>query len=167
MIAVRPMMPEDVADACRILNDIIAAGGTTAHEIPFSEALFTQSYLTGADMICCHVALDDQGAVAGFQWLGTHDALPEDCADIATFTRRDPPLRGAGRTLFQETSKTAAALGLKAINATIRADNSPGLSYYGKMGFVDYSVDYGRPLRDGTPVNRISKRFHLGKGSAC
>lgn len=162
MIAVRPMMREDVAEACRILNDIIAAGGTTAHETPFSDILFTQSYLDGADKICCHVALDDQGDVAGFQWLGTHEDLPDTCADIATFTRRHPVLRGAGRALFDETVKTAGALGFSAINATIRADNVPGLSYYDKMGFRDYSVAYGVPLRDGTPVNRISKRHELG-----
>ncbi len=164
MIAIRPMMPEDVAEACRILNDIIAAGGTTAFEIPFSQALFAQSYLNGADKICCHVALDDQGAVAGFQWLGTYDALPDECADIATFTRRNPVLRGAGRALFDETEKTARALGFSAINATIRADNLLGLRYYEKMGFRDYSVAYGVPLRDGTPVNRISKRNDLRKG---
>ena len=161
MIAVRPMMPEDVAEACRILNDIIAAGGTTAFEIPFSDALFAQSYLNGADKVCCHVALDHQGEVAGFQWLGTHQALPENCADVATFTRRNPVLRGAGRALFAETVKTAGTLGFAAINATIRADNLLGLSYYEKMGFRDYSVAYGVPLRDGTPVNRISKRYDL------
>lgn len=161
MIAVRPMMPEDVAEARLILNDIIAAGGTTAFEIPFSDALFAQSYLDGADKICCHVALDDQGDVAGFQWLGRNDALPDDCADVATFTRRNPVLRGAGRALFAETEKTACALGFAAINATIRADNLLGLSYYEKMGFRDYSVAYGVPLRDGTPVNRISKRYDL------
>jgi len=161
MIAVRPMMREDVADACRILNQIIAIGGTTAFEIPFSEPLFAQSYLDRTDKICCHVALDDQGEVAGFQWLGANDALPDDCADIATFTRRDPVLKGAGRALFSETSKVASALGFSAINATIRADNVSGLSYYDKMGFQDYSVAYGVQLRDGTPVNRISKRFTL------
>ena len=161
MITVRPMMREDVGEACEVLNAIIAAGGTTALEIPFSEALFAQSYLDGPDKICCHVALGDQGAVAGFQWLGTHDALPEDCADIATFTRRNPVLRGAGRALFDETVKTAGALGFTAVNATIRADNALGLSYYEKMGFRDFSVAYGMPLRDGTPVNRISKRFDL------
>lgn len=162
MIAVRPMMPEDVAASCRILNQIIEIGGTTAFEVPFSEPLFAQSYLKGADKICCNVALDDQGEVAGFQWLGTHDALPGDCADIATFTRRIPALRGAGRALFHETTKVAGSLGFRTINATIRADNVPGLSYYEKMGFRDYSVAYGVPLRDGTPVNRISKRFELG-----
>jgi len=155
------MMPEDVAEACRILNDIIAAGGTTAFEIPFSEALFTQSYLNVADKICCHVALDDHGAVAGFQWLGTYDELPDDCADIATFTRRQPVLRSAGRALFDETIKIAVAHGFASINATIRADNLFGLSYYEKMGFRDFSVAYGVPLRDGTPVNRISKRYEL------
>ncbi|NVO55355.1 GNAT family N-acetyltransferase [Rhodobacteraceae bacterium B1Z28] len=161
MIAVRPMMREDVAEACHILNQIIAIGGTTAFEIPFSEPLFAQSYLDGADKICCQVALDDQGGVAGFQWLGTHEALPEDCADIATFARPERVLKGVGRALFNETVKMAGALGFQAINATIRADNSSGLSYYEKMGFRDYSVAYGVPLRDGTPVDRISKRLDL------
>ncbi len=163
MIAVRPMMREDVAPACQILNQIIAIGGTTALETSLSEAQFVQSFLDGPDKICCHVALDDQGEVAGFQWLGTHDALPDDCADIATFTRREPALKGAGRSLFAETSKFASALGFSAINATIRADNGQGLSYYDKMGFRDYSVTYGVALLDGTPVDRISKRFDLGK----
>ncbi|WP_282151277.1 GNAT family N-acetyltransferase [Ruegeria atlantica] len=167
MIAVRPMMPEDVAVACRILNEIIAIGGTTAFETPFSEALFAQVYLNGADKICCHVALDEQGAVAGFQWLGTNENLPEDCADIATFTRREPVLKGAGRALFSETTTYAAALGFSALNATIRADNRQGLSYYDKMGFRDYSVTYAVSLQDGTPVDRISKRFELKKETTC
>ena len=167
MIAVRPMMSEDVAASCRILNEIIEIGGSTAFEIPFSEALFAQSYLMGADKICCHVALDDQGEVAGFQWVGSHDSLPEDCGDIATFTRRAPVLKGAGRALFAETRAYAAGVGLNAISATIRADNGMGLSYYDKMGFQDYSVAYGVPLRDGTPVDRITKRFELRKGDAC
>ncbi len=165
MITIRPLMREDVADACRILNEIIEIGGTTAFEIPFTEALFAQSYLDGPDKVCTHVALDEQGEVAGFQWLGTYEELPKDCADIATFTRREPVLRGAGRALFAETARMAAALGFNAINATIRADNAMGLRYYDKMGFQDYSVAYGVPLRDGTPVNRISKRFELRKGT--
>jgi len=41
MIAVRPMMSEDVKAACCILNEIIGIGGSTAFEIPFSDALFS------------------------------------------------------------------------------------------------------------------------------
>ncbi|MEX0367993.1 MAG: N-acetyltransferase family protein [Ruegeria sp.] len=166
-IAVRPMMPEDVAAACRILNEIIEIGGTTAFEIPFTEALFAQSYLNGPDKICCHVALDGAGRVAGFQWLGTYDELPSDCADIATFARRNPVVRGVGRALFAVTAETARSMGFASINATIRADNVPGLGYYSRMGFQEHSVAHGVPLRDGTPVDRISKRYDLKGEMEC
>lgn len=167
MIVVRQMMSEDVAAACRILNEIIEIGGTTANELPFSKALFVQKYLDGSDKICCHVALDDRGEVAGFQWLGVNENLPQDCADIATFARQHPVLKGTGRALFRETVKMAGAMGYTTLNATIRADNAPGLSYYGKMGFQDFAIAYGVPLRDGTPIDRISKRFELRKDAAC
>ena len=58
-------------------------------------------------------------------------------------------------------------MGLSSISATIRADNGMGLGYYDKMGFRDYSVAYGVPLRDGRPVDRITKRFDLRKGALC
>ncbi|MCA0927110.1 GNAT family N-acetyltransferase [Ruegeria profundi] len=161
MITVRPMMSEDVSIACQILNEIIKIGGSTAFETPFTEAFFRQSFLDNSDKICCHVAIEDQGQVAGFQWLGEYDALPAGWADIATFTRRQPILKGAGRALFGETSKYAASIGIASINATIRADNGMGLRYYEKMGFSDYSVACGVPLTDGTPVDRISKRFDI------
>ncbi|GAB5436581.1 GNAT family N-acetyltransferase [Falsiruegeria mediterranea] len=160
---VRPMMPEDVAASCRILNDIIEAGGTTAHEIPFSEALFRESFLTGVDLVCCHVAFDAGREIAGFQWLGISEDLPPDCADIATFARQDRAIRGVGRALFAETARVALNLGFAEINATIRADNVSGLAYYAKMGFLDHSVSHSRPLKDGTPVDRISKRFILNR----
>ncbi len=160
-IAVRQMRSEDVSTACSILNQIIAIGGTTAIETPLSEPMFAQSFLDGPDTIICHVALDTSGTVAGFQWLGSNKALPDGCGDIATFTRRDPVLKGAGRALFEATVKAARINGIKSINATIRADNHLGLSYYSKMGFMDHSVERGTPLQDGTPVDRISKRIVL------
>lgn len=161
VVTVRPMMPGDVAPSCRILNDIIEAGGTTAREIPLSDTLFRETFLTGADLLCCHVAVDAGGEVAGFQWLGISEDLPPDCADISSFARQTPVLRGVGRALFAETAQVARKLGFAQINATIRADNVPGLSYYAKMGFQDHSVTHGRPLRDGTPVDRISKRYTI------
>ena len=160
-IPVRAIQKTDVPEACRILNEIIAAGGTTAFETPFTDDVFAQCYLTGADIICCHVALDETGQVAGFQWLGRNDELPADCADVATFARRRPLLKGTGRALFPVTVKSARKLGFASINATIRADNVPGLSYYAKMGFVDHNVKQDVPLSDGTLVSRISKRYDV------
>ena len=48
----------------------------------------------------------------GFNGWAAMKDLPEDCADIATFTRRDPVLKGVGRALFAETVKPSpGALG--------------------------------------------------------
>lgn len=160
-IAIRPIRAEDVPQACAILNRIIEIGGTTAFEQLVTEAQFDAWYVSGADLICCHVALDAAGAVAGFQWLGRNDNLPEGCGDIASFTRREPVLPGAGRALFARTVAVARDRGLAQINATIRADNVAGLAYYGKMGFRDHAVTRAVPLKDGRPVDRISKRFNL------
>lgn len=160
-IPVRLMQVGDVPTACEILNQIIAIGGTTAHETPYDTDRFAASYLQGTDLICCHVALDPNGNVAGFQWLGRGATLPDDCGDIATFARAEPKLRGIGTALFAATRAAALDNGLSQINATIRADNVPGLAYYGKMGFGDHSVTSGVPLQDGTPVDRISKRCAL------
>ena len=161
VIPVRLMRGADVPGACRILNEIIGIGGTTAFETAFSEDGFAALYLHGDDLVACHVALDADGQVAGFQWVGHNSKLPIGCVDIATFARRDPPLRGTGRALFVATCAFALDAGFAQINATIRADNVPGLGYYAKMGFVDHVVAKAIPLSDGTPVDRISKRFAL------
>ena len=51
------------------------------------------------------------------------------------------------------------------MNAEIRADNEGGLAFYGKMGFQDQDVDRAVPLGDGTPVDRINKRYPLAEAS--
>ena len=63
--------------------------------------------------------------------------------------------------MFAATRERARALGVAAINATIRADNSGGLAFYSRMGFVDHHVDKAVPLKSGLPVDRISKRYPL------
>ncbi|MBP1887174.1 ribosomal protein S18 acetylase RimI-like enzyme [Ensifer mexicanus] len=72
-----------------------------------------------------------------------------------------PTSCGAGTALFAAAKAHAREAGLEAINATIRADNAGGLAYYAKMGFIDYKVEKAVPLKDGQPVDRISKRYLL------
>ena len=156
------MQTGDLEEARALLNEIIAIGGTTAWETPLDAAAFGAVYSSAnPDLVAIHVALDAEGAVAGFQWLARKATLPPDCADIATFARQNPVTKGVGTALFAATKAAARAAGFARINAQIRADNRPGLGYYAKMGFVDHDIVPAVPLRDGTPVDRIVKRFAL------
>ena len=157
---IRPALAQDAPQMVAVLTPIILAGGTTALQTPLSPEALQDWFVDGPKTLTCHVAeLSDR--VVGFQWLGRNPKLPEDCADIATFAQQSPKVPGVGRALFAQTTTAARALGLAQINATIRADNVPGLSYYRKMGFVDHGVTKGVPLKDGTPVDRVHKRFAL------
>ena len=158
-IVVRPARHSDLPALCALLNEIIEVGGTTALEEPLSESAFDACFLTGEDHIACLLAENGAGRIIGFQALARHRALPSDWADIATFARLKPKTPGVGSALFKETLALAKRKGLAAINATIRADNTGGLAYYKKTGFQNYAVKAAVPLRDGTPVDRISKKF--------
>ena len=162
-LRIRPAMASDAAPLSAILNAIIEIGGTTAFQIPLSTAKFGDYFLHGKGLLACLVAEDwATGAPLGFQSLSRDPDLPENWADIATFAKRAPTTSGVGTALFAQTRIEARALALTAINAVIRADNRGGLAYYDKMGFETYRIAEAIPLRDGTPVDRIFKRYLLG-----
>ena len=159
---VRPAADVDAPALAELLNAIIARGGTTALEQPFTPELLAQKYLTGPDVLCCFVAVDSAtGEALGFQTLVREDHLPEGWGDIGTFTRVGGTQRGIGTALFARTRERARELDLLGLNAEIRADNAGGLAFYGRMGFEDYDVKLAVPLADGTPVDRVFKRYAL------
>jgi len=162
MISVRPVHSSDAAELAELLNAIIARGGTTALQTPYTPAHLDEVYLTGPDVLCCFVAVDEAtGRIEGFQTLGRADHLDADWGDIGTFSRVGATQRGIGSALFTATRARAIDLGLAGINATIRADNQGGLAFYEKLGFVDHGLDRAVPLKDGTPVDRINKHYVL------
>jgi L-amino acid N-acyltransferase YncA len=164
LIDIRDATPDDAPELAELLNAIIARGGTTALEEPFTPERLAEAYLIGSSVLCCFVAVDrETGRLEGFQTLGRYPELPDDIGDIGTFARIDGKQRGVGSALFAATAERASQLGLSAINATIRADNVGGLTFYGKMGFEDHSVAHGVPLKDGRLVDRVSKRFILAQ----
>jgi L-amino acid N-acyltransferase YncA len=165
-IAVRAAERQDAPELAELLNAIIARGGTTALETPYEAEDLARAYLVGPEVICCFVAVDAaSGALLGFQTLGRDSALPEGWGDIGTFARLGGTQRGVGTALFAATREEARRQGLEGINATIRADNDGGLTFYGRMGFADHAVARGLPLKDGTPVDRVSKRYRLTPGA--
>lgn len=160
----RPATSADAPEMTLILNEIICRGGTTAHQSQFEPARLIRHYIAPPQLISCTVAEVD-GDLAGFQSLVWPDdegqPFPEGWAIIATFVDADFAGRGAARALFDATQSAASNAGVATIDATIRADNVGGLAFYTKMGFRDYDVLRSIPLRDGTPVDRVRKRFDL------
>lgn len=161
---IRPATSDDAQALTEVVNSIISAGGTTAHQTPFDASRLLRHYIAPPQLISCHVAERD-GIPVGFQTLvwpdDEGDPFPENWAIIASFVSAEASGSGIGRKLFDATKTAAAASGVRVIDATIRSDNPSGLSYYEAMGFRDYDVLHAVPLRDGTKVDRIRKRFDL------
>ncbi len=151
-IALRPARSGDADALCAVINPIIEAGGTTAHRNPFDRARMTAHYIAPDDGISCILA-EEGGVVLGFQSLvrGTAYDLPEDWAVIATFVRPGAAQRGIGSRLFAATLEAARSAGIATIDATIRRENTGGLTYYGRLGFTDYRAT----------AETISKRYDL------
>ncbi|WP_112311648.1 GNAT family N-acetyltransferase [Pseudogemmobacter bohemicus] len=151
----------DAASMTALQNRIIRQGGTTAYEDERGEAQIIASYIAPPEHgICCHVA-EIAGQLAGFQTVGLNPALPEGWAEIGTFVSSEIQARGIGQALFTTTRTVARAAGVRVLNATIRADNRPGLAYYARIGFADYSADPGWALKGGEVVGRVSRRLDL------
>ena len=89
------------------------------------------------------------------------ERLPSEACDVATFVRLGQTGLGIGSKLFEATKRAARELGYSWINATIRADNESGLTYYQSRGFEDYARKTDVPLGNGFSVDRISKRYDL------
>lgn len=161
MIKIRAAARADLGPMTDVINPIIRAGGTTAFQETLSATDLAAMLFDHPNFLFAFVALDNRGTVAGFQYLMR---LPEaGMGDIASFTRRDPSLKGAGRALMAQTIAAARAAGLCRIRAKIRSDNAPGLGYYEAMGFRTEAVERAVPLADGTPVDRVLKFLELGK----
>lgn len=147
-----------------LINAIIAVGGTTAYEDPFDATSMDAAYISLPQLVSCFVA-EDGAELVGFQGLmwsfDPDDPLPQGWATIGTFARLGLTQRGVGGAMFAATLEAARAARVAVIDATIRADNTGGLAFYSRQGFVDYDRLVGVPLKDGTPMDRFRKRFDI------
>ena len=155
-LTVRPMIANDAPACTDILNDIIARGGTTAYEDPYTVEGFDAHYR--AETAISMVVLFD-GDIIGFQ--GLFEVSP-GVYSIGSFTDRRSAVKGAGSVMFKATLDAAKLRGGSEILAKITSDNTGGLSYYARMGFEDYEIQEADLTRsDGTIVDRVIKRLAL------
>ena len=158
---IRPAVDPDTEGMRTLLNEIIRVGGTTAIANELSPDEMREWFISGEKVVSCFVAVDADGAIAGFQSLSKYDSLPAGWVDIATFSSRSRHKSGVGSALFAHTRKAATKLGFTAINASIRVVNEGGLAYYSRMGFETYLVEDGDPQAQGRVLNRVHKRYAL------
>ncbi len=151
----------DLRQAAELLNEIIAIGGSTALTAPLSRHEISGWLMGDPDRSAWHVAMDAEGQVLGFQWIGPFGDLPPEACEIGTFVKAGRTGLGIGSKLFEATKTAARSLGYHWINAEIRADNEGGLAYYQSRSFEDYGRKYGVVLEDGSEVSKVLKRYSL------
>ncbi len=161
MITVRKAIALDAGSMARLLNDIIAEGGTTTmtRQVTSQDVQDWMDY--DPSQSAWHVALDSQEQVQGFQWIEPRTGLPTEACDIATFVRIGKTGLGIGSVLFDATRKAAEELGYMWINANIRADNEGGLIYYQSRGFRDYGRLEDYALDSDQIVDKVLKRYDI------
>lgn len=150
----------DLRAVADLLNEIIAAGGTTALTEPLSRQQVWDWLSADAGKSVWHVAEID-GDILGFQWIGPFANLPPEACEIGTFVKQGKTGLGIGSALFEATKGAARAMGYTWINAIIRADNTGGLIYYQSRGFRPYDRTKAVKLGNGQVVDKIAKRFDL------
>ena len=153
---IRQAAPADAGQMTAILNEIIALGGTTAHQVPKEISEVLSDYVDGPDVISS-VVVEQGGRIIGWQSVGWWQGE----AHIGTFVQLGVQARGAGAAMFGLTSDLVAKAGVLAIAATIRADNVPGLAFYARIGFQDVGQDPDFALDNGRVVGRVFRRFTL------
>lgn len=159
-LIIRPATPFDTAPMARLLNEIIAAGGTTAMTKRVSSDDLADWMQTDRDSAVWHVA-EQHGEVLGFQFAGPQADLPPEACDIASFVQTGNTGLGIGSALFRATVVAVDRIGYDWINANIRADNDSGLTYYQSRGFRRYGMRRGVELRDGLVVDKVLMRYDL------
>lgn len=152
----RRARPGDATAMAALLNEIIAIGGTTAHQQPKSAETVRTHYIDGPEVQTSVVA-EDGGRIIGWQSVGLYRGE----SHIGTFVQPGIQARGVGAALFALTRAQAEAAGITRIAATIRADNVPGLAYYARLGFRDTGAEPEFALQDGTVVGRIHRHLDL------
>lgn len=152
MTKIRPAKATDAEAMAEVQNAIYRAG---LRVCPVDVTLVRERYLDMAYWLACTVA-EQEGQIVGFQslkraWPGNPYDVAEGWGIIGTHIHPDAGRSGLGRRLFAVSLAAAKAAGLKHIDASIGADNSPALAYYCAIGFT--------PYREGT--NTIAHRFDV------
>ena len=139
---IRRATPDDAAEVAAVMNAVIAEGGLTLFDRPFSiddERRFIESL---GPRSALHVAEID-GTIAGVQVIDVYSTAAASLAHVATmgtWLRADARGRGLGRTLAERSFSFAIEQGYRKIFITVLAGNARARVFYASLGFETIGI---------------------------
>ena len=143
MIArIRRATVDDAREIAVVLNEVIAEGGLTIFDQPFSEEDERRFIASLGARSALHVAEIDH-AIIGVQSIDLFSHFARSLSHVATmgtWLRSDSRGRGSGRLLAAESLGFAKAHGYTKIVVQVLADNERALRFYRALGFHDIGI---------------------------
>jgi phosphinothricin acetyltransferase len=141
-ITIRRATVEDATSIAGVLNAVIAEGGLTIFDRPFSVDEEREFISTLGPRSALHVADGGRG-ILGVQSIDRFSHFASSLSHVATMgTWLIPEARGRriGRMLFTESVSFARASGYRKIVVQVLAMNERALRFYRSLGFRDIGI---------------------------
>ena len=136
---IRAASVDDAAGVADVMNAVIAEGGVTLLDRPFSVADERAFIASLGPRSVLHVAEID-GTIAGVQSVDLYSTMAASLAHVATmgtWLRADARGHGLGRALAQRSFAFAIEQGYLKIVISVLASNPRALRFYTALGFVE------------------------------
>jgi RimJ/RimL family protein N-acetyltransferase len=141
-LTIRTATADDAAAVAAVMNAVIAEGGLTLFDRPFSAAEERAFIESLGPRSALHVAEID-GAIAGVQSIDLYSNVAASMAHVATmgtWLKADARGRGLGRALAERSFAFAIAHGYTKILITVLAGNAPARKFYASLGFETIGI---------------------------
>jgi RimJ/RimL family protein N-acetyltransferase len=139
---IRQATVNDARQIAAVMNSVIAEGGYTLFDRPFSETEERKFILSLGSRSALHVAVLGVGIV-GVQSVDLFSTVArslQHVATIGTWLRQDFRGRGIGRLLARESFNFAQGQGYRKIVIQVLACNERALVFYGRLGFSEIGI---------------------------
>lgn len=167
-LVVRQATVDDARLVADVINSVIAEGGLTLFDAPFSESQ-ERAFIEALRLrSVLHVAAEDDEVVGvqSIERFATFSASTNHVATMGTWLRPTARGRGIGRRLATESFAFAQSHDYEKVMIQVLAGNQRALRFYRSLGFVDIGVARQSAARAPATI-RSKSRTSSGVSSAC
>jgi RimJ/RimL family protein N-acetyltransferase len=154
---IRTATADDAAAVAAVMNAVIAEGGLTLFDRPFSAAEERAFIESLGPRSVLHVAEVD-GTIAGVQSIDRYSSIAASLAHVATmgtWLRADARGRGLGRALAEQSLAFAVVHEYSKIVITVLAGNAPARAFYASLGFEVIGIARDHVRLNGVPHDEV------------